>query len=506
MNSSTSPTMPASWRTRLLSSPSLMILFFVIGVLSRLPFRSQLLYHWDSINFVLGMEHFDVRLSQPHPPGYLLYVLLGRLVNHLIHDPNASLVWISIFMGGLTISTLYLLGRRLFGHPEAVLTACLALTSPVFWFYSDVALTYILEAFFVSAIALACLETLRGNWRLAFLSALMLGLAGGIRQTTLILMLPMWLYSLRRCRWRVIVLASLLLGTTVLAWLVPTIVLSGGVHSYLQASRSIGGGVLAEFELFSEGSSLLVRFSPFIRLGAYLTYGLMLGLIPLLYGFIQLIQNIRSQWRQWLKDDRFLLMALWLIPNLLFYAPLVRAPGHTISFLPALLLLVSVVLVMFSRKIADHYKTSISTVGLTLSGVLLLANIVFFMAAPPYLFGVHKVITTTPGQQTINYRDQYISERVDYITQNFKPTEAIILATGPDFRHPDYYLRNYPALTGSGTIPAGVNTLVLFSLELTSPSSNTQVAVLPSGEKLLYIPVKTNDQVSLNGTQVVISP
>jgi hypothetical protein len=495
-----------NWRTRLISNPRLLFFFFIIGVLSRIPFRSQWLYHWDSINFALGMEHFDVRFHQPHPPGYLLYILLGRFVKLLLHDPNASLVWISIIMGGLTISTLYYLGNRLFGHSEAVLAASLALTSPAVWFYSEVALTYILEAFFVTAIALACLETLRGNWRLAFLSALLLGLAGGIRQTTLILMLPLWLFSLRRCHWRSIVLAILLLGTTVLAWLVPTILLSGGLQSYLEASRSIGGGVLADFELFNAGGSLLVRFSPFIRLGVYMTYGLMLGLIPLLWGLTLGIKHLPALWRRWLKDERFHVLALWLVPNLMFYAPLVRAPGHTFSFLPALILLVSAALIKFSRSIATYTKRSIPATILALTSIILVVNVVFFVAAPPYLFGVRRVVTTTPGWQTIKYRDQYISDRVNYITRNFQAPATAILANGPDFRHPNFYLRDYPIVTPPGPIPSGVNMLVLFSGELTSQQDNTQSIMLSSGERLLYLPVEENNKVFLNGTEVIISP
>src|SRR5215510_11687769 len=32
----------------------------------------------DSINFALGLRHFDVANHQPHPPGYPVYIALGR--------------------------------------------------------------------------------------------------------------------------------------------------------------------------------------------------------------------------------------------------------------------------------------------------------------------------------------------------------------------------------------------------------------------------------------------
>jgi hypothetical protein len=500
---------PGAWLVRLTSDTGLSLALFAIGVISRIPFRSQLLYHWDSVNFALGMERFDVRLHQPHPPGYLLYVSLGRLVNLLVGDANTSLVWISVVFGGLTVSVVYLLGCRLFGRTEGVIGALFALTSPAFWFYGAVALTYIVEAFFVTAIALACLETLRGNWRMALLSALLLGLAGGIRQTTLVLMLPLWLFSLRRCHWRVGVIAVFLLGLAVVAWLAPTIILSGGLDAYLEASRSEGGSVLANLELFSEGDSLLAWLGPFVRLGMYLVYGLMLALVPILYGVIKGLGNVRAWLIQWLPDDRVHVIALWLIPNLALYAPLVRAPGHMFSFMTALVLLAAAALVMLSRDLSGQLSWSITRWTRVLTGLILVVNVAFFLTAPPYLFGVRRVVTTTPSWPTIQRRDRCLAERVAYITQHFDAATTVILTTGPDYRHPDYYLRGYSSLNHEAEspmtgVPANSQTLVFLSDNLISRQEDVQTVVLPSGESLYYLHLDANSEVSVDGSEVSV--
>jgi hypothetical protein len=506
MNHSAVPIKRSTWYTSLTSEKGLLIGLFVVGIISRLPFRSHLLYHWDSVNFALGMEWFDVRLHQPHPPGYLLYVLLGRLFNLPVGDANASLVWISIIFGGLTASVAYLLGRRLFGRTQAVIAALFTLTSPAFWFYGEVALTYIVEAFFVTAIALVCLGTLRGNWRLAFPSALLLGLAGGIRQTTLVLMLPLWLFSLRRCPWRISLLALCELAATALAWFVPTVVLSGGLGPYLEASQAIGGGVLSSFELFNGGEAAL---GPLVRLGMYLTYGLMLGLVPLAYGSLKGIVQVKGSLRRWLSDDRAHVVALWLIPNLVFYAPLVRAPGHTFSFMPALVLLAAAALVMLGRNLAERLSWSPARVTISLTGLTLLVNVVFFLAAPPYLLGIRRVVTTTPSWPTISARDQYLAERVAYIQQHFDAASTVILTSGPDYRHPDYYLRGYDTLnfeTESVTskVPAGRRTLVFFSDDLTSPQDDVQAVSLPSGASLFYLPIYPTDEITIDESKVFV--
>jgi len=46
---------------------------------AHLPFLAPSLEDIDSINFALGLRHFDPALHQPHPPGYPVYMLLGHI-------------------------------------------------------------------------------------------------------------------------------------------------------------------------------------------------------------------------------------------------------------------------------------------------------------------------------------------------------------------------------------------------------------------------------------------
>src|SRR5687767_5428741 len=84
------------------------ILLLTLGIISRLPFQSNILHHWDSINFALALDHFDLYMHRPHPPGmFVFYILLGRLINWALQDPNASLVWISIITTGLGAAAIF---------------------------------------------------------------------------------------------------------------------------------------------------------------------------------------------------------------------------------------------------------------------------------------------------------------------------------------------------------------------------------------------------------------
>ncbi len=46
-------------------------------------YRARMLYNWDAVQFALALGEYDVVKHQPHPPGYILYVALARLVQRL---------------------------------------------------------------------------------------------------------------------------------------------------------------------------------------------------------------------------------------------------------------------------------------------------------------------------------------------------------------------------------------------------------------------------------------
>jgi hypothetical protein len=231
-------------------------------------------------------------------------------------------------------------------------------------------------------------------------------------------------------------------------------------------------------------------------------YGLMLGALPLLYGFARVVSNPRGWLKQWLRDDRAHVMLLWLAPNVLLYAPLARVAGHTFSFMPALVLLAGAATLMLGQSLAGRFSVPTARVGGAIAGSIAAVNIVFFLAAPAYLFDIRRVVTTTPSWPTVRYRDRYLSERVSYITQHFDAATTVVVTAGPDYRHPDYYLRDYHSLIHEpdqpvdGLLP-GSQILVLFSDTLSSQREDVRTITMPSEEKLVCLQLDGNLQVYL---------
>jgi 4-amino-4-deoxy-L-arabinose transferase-like glycosyltransferase len=215
------------------------VLFAALVLISRLLFRSQLLYDLDSVNFALGVSRFDPTVHQPHPPGYFLYVCLGRLVSSIVHDPNTALVAISIAASCGAVVMIYLLAFEWFGPDAARFAALLFLFSPLTWFHGIVGLVYIVEAFLSALAGYFCWQVYIGRKSFAIPAALVLGLGAGIRPSFPVFLAPLFLFSLWGISWKRIGAVIGLALLAALAWFVPMVEVSGGLPTYLGALAAL---------------------------------------------------------------------------------------------------------------------------------------------------------------------------------------------------------------------------------------------------------------------------
>src|SRR5262249_36113051 len=153
---------------------------------------SRYAYHWDSAQFSLAMGHYDMRVGLPHAPGHFLYVLLGRLVNQIVGDPHASLVWISVVAGAALAAMGCLLGTSIYGRACGVATGVILATSPLCWFQSEVALTTIVDSALVTATMLVGWHAIRrgGCWLDVIVLSLLFAWIAGNRPQTAVGLLP----------------------------------------------------------------------------------------------------------------------------------------------------------------------------------------------------------------------------------------------------------------------------------------------------------------------------
>ena len=157
--------------------------------------RSRVLYDIDSVNFAMGLNYWDPGRHQPHPPGYFLYVMLGRLARVAMGDANDALVMVSLVSSCVAVWLVYRLAKEWYGERAGVCAGLLFVVSPLIWFHGTVALTYGVEMMFSAAVGYLC-------WRGRVTgAAAVIALSAGFRQSSAVFLLPLLLYSLRRAGW-----------------------------------------------------------------------------------------------------------------------------------------------------------------------------------------------------------------------------------------------------------------------------------------------------------------
>ena len=330
------------------------------------------------MQFALALREYDVIKHQPHPPGYILYVVVGRIVNAWLDDPTATYVALAVLFSGLTTFVVYYLARAVYDRATALAAATLLAVSPLFWFYGSVGLTYAGEALFASTVAFFAFRALNGSRSDAYLAAWYLGIAGGMRQSLLVLLLPLWcgcvLVGVRRLR--VLAIGLAILCVSVLTWFVPMIWLTGGLERYLAASVELAGSVVKPTSIV--GGPLEAT----LRMSRYLLESVLVALGPLAAaGFLSVWYVRRYGWgaREW-----FLLG--WTIPPVAV-CTLVHfgQAGYVLTFLPALVIFLSRVLVTALGHAGESLPHPRARVALTAAVLVLvvLVNGSFFVSARP---------------------------------------------------------------------------------------------------------------------------
>jgi hypothetical protein len=390
------------------------------GLLLRLPFRSTILFNWDSVNYALGMRGMDLLRHRPHPPGNLLYIYLSRFLDLFFHDENLSMVAISLASGLLSAVILYLFARHLFSKSDAFFSALLLLTSPMAWLYDEVALTYSMEMLFSVTVAYVCYRALEDRPALVYPAAVLLALAGGFRPTSLLILGPLFAYLLLRMPRRKAILSLLIFLGISAIWAALLLRESGGLAVLLTATRNLSTVL--------ETTTTDAILHPLL-LAAHLC------LIPIgLYwlGWIAFPARPVPAWERTFFN-------FWIAPGVLVILLYhMGQPGYLLFLLPALFLVTPPLLRGMLEKLPAsdtteavrqkdiRQKMILNAVLIPLVGIIL-----FFVTTWPVLSSVDDCWTEAQEQYGSADSSRYI-----VLTRNSRFRDFL------GFRHAEYYLPN----------------------------------------------------------------
>jgi len=219
---------------------------FVVAI--SLSLWSPFVLDCDVSNLALGIEHFDIHQHQPHPPGYLGYVMLLRLAHAVSGDSLLDTTrLLSRMFAILTVGLVWGAARAYAPDRRGVRIAAslLTATNAVFLYYAVDGQTHSAEGAMAAGLvwALAAGDSEVLSWRRVALVGLLLAAGGSLRPSfALLAVLPViWVlwFDLRR------LLAVAVIGAVgTAAWFLPTVALSGGLRRYQETSDALIGAFI----------------------------------------------------------------------------------------------------------------------------------------------------------------------------------------------------------------------------------------------------------------------
>jgi len=441
----------------------LVIITLLVAVvcLSRIPVLSRCLYTHDSVNFALGIEDYNPATHQPHPPGYPVYIGLAKVLHLFARDPNTDLLILSIVFSCAAVVLIYFLGKDLLGQCAGLFAALFLITSPLFWAFGAIPVSYTADVAASLAAAYLWHRVAGGAKGLLFPLTAVIALAAGIRQSLLVFLLPAWAVALVSTRsWRKALKQVLALLGLCICWAIPVLVSSGGLDNYLRVSRELYKSAVAP-NLFSPKTPLYALTSALWGLGASVA-GMLL--------FPKWMHGMES------KRRRSILVFLSICwgPSVLFsFTVFIANPGYALVFLPCFILM-SALAVCGQRRMV-RYPLAI--------GIMAVNSVLFLLTGPLAQEATIAGYAVRPVRDFANFwaldfsrkgiaDSKRVEDVLSTLKSHFAPENTLVVVahgSGTEFyvspRVASYYLIAFPVVEiraepQSVRLPPGINKIV----------------------------------------------
>jgi len=273
-----------SWRE---IAGALLALVVQIATMPRTPWEN------DEFLFAEGVKKFEPTIwaYHPHPPGFPLFILLGKAMNELVHDPWLSLVILNIIATPIGFVAMARASRRWIGDEDlAVCGALLYYFSASYLihgslaFSDPIAIAFVALAFYAIAV-----EGEQEHDRAAIGIGLWSSAAIGCRPQLLVALAPVLVIALVRMRtWRKRVAMLIAFTVVSLMWFLPLLDAAGGPRELLIYEKQQARYFAAHDAAMSRGAKSTVDIATRFVLhpwgSKYLTLPLLLlfilGVVP----------------------------------------------------------------------------------------------------------------------------------------------------------------------------------------------------------------------------------
>ncbi len=302
---------------------------------------------WDSAQYAAAVARYDVTHGRPQPPGYWLYVEVGRFV----HDVSGlgtirSLVLVSALASAATAGATALAGRDLGGPWVGAAAGAVMATSPFLWFDGSIVATYSFDALAGAVLIDLAWRAKPGNGY-GIAAAATFAVAAGFRQSiveSFVLLALIPVVAATRRLWQVAATVGAACAGFAL-WFVPmALEQPGGAAAWWRATRLEASGAARATSVFDHAPGAGTNLGTFAAytLVALAPLAVLAVLAVLVLGGRRLVgapasgrHRRRPDPRPWYQRKVTILAAALVPPMALVALVQFAKGGYLLAYLPA---------------------------------------------------------------------------------------------------------------------------------------------------------------------------
>lgn len=401
------------------------ILCFILGaiaLLSRIPILEKYQSHWDGPQYTIALLQYSFVQHTPAPPGYPIYIGLGKFFHFFIQDPHTAIVAVSVFASVMGAIVLYFVGLKMYHRRVGIAAAIIFLTGSTFYYFSISPHVYDLLVITIPLLAYCVYLIFVQKKQAGLFLGLIMGIYFGIRPQDIIQIGILFLLGFLSLTMKEKIKASLMFVIVTLCWFIPVGKAVGFTNYFILSNAHAQGSLM--------GHSIIEHAFMMLK-GFLLSFGIAGGFL------IYYVIKRKELKNLFVKHRRILIFySAWIAPGFLFNL-LMRsdAVGYQFAYLTALLLLISVAIWQSTRKKRFLYIFALTCIALF--------NL--------YWFFYDRDPTFTKPYRTVSYHyselrknDIKVGGKVNFVQQHFDPQTTLIITTDVLWRPYSYYLKDYP--------------------------------------------------------------
>ncbi|MBO0719886.1 MAG: glycosyltransferase family 39 protein [Blastocatellia bacterium] len=241
----------------------LVLALFFLGIVTRFIAIPASLWEWDEILFARSLSKYDIAAHSPHPPGFPVFVVLGRAIYWITGNEHSALTTLAFIFAVFVPPALFYLFRDIFKDRRIAFAAALLCSfTPNIWVHGGAGRSDGV-AFTLGIIGLILVIRGFNSNRSLIAGCAVFGIGMGVRTTLLPVMGPLiaivFLARIRRREWRVVAAATATATISIIVWYVPMV-----YHTTWPIYRSLvkmhSQGIWEKDSLFSHHESSEVSF------------------------------------------------------------------------------------------------------------------------------------------------------------------------------------------------------------------------------------------------------